>query len=234
MSGARSSRPSHRTRAFLLRRTEHGESDLVLALFTEKLGRIPALGRGARRSRKRFGGALEPFHALMVEVDEPGSGELFLLRDATIATTHTTLTSDLGRMDAAGRALSWVRAAAPPRTEEPTVWAVLERLMDRLDAAEATNPRLVLAEEGLKLLAAFGWGLTLSVCVRCGRPCEPGRAAMIDAEKGGLVCRACGGGRLTLSGAARERLALGALLPEDVDLALELVERALRAHVGVV
>jgi DNA repair protein RecO (recombination protein O) len=233
VKGARASRPSHRTRAFLLRRTEHGESDLVLALFTEKLGRISALGRGARRSQKRFGGALEPFHTLMLEVDEPGSGELFLLRDATIAAMHATLTGDLSRMDAAGRALSWVRTAAPPRTEEAAVWAALERLMDRLDATLPTSPRLVLAEEGLKLLAAFGWGLELSVCVRCGRPCEPGRAAMIDAEKGGLVCRSCGGARFKLSGAARARVAAGALLPEDVDLTLELVERALRAHVGV-
>jgi DNA repair protein RecO (recombination protein O) len=170
---------------------------------------------------------------LAVEVDEPGSGELFLLRDATIATMHATLTSDLARMDAAGRALSWVRAAAPPRTEEPAVWAAIERLMDRLDAAALTSPQLVLAEEGLKLLSAFGWGLELSVCVRCGRACEPGRAAMIDADRGGLVCRACGGARFKLNGAARGRLAAGALGTEDVDLTLELVERALRAHVGV-
>ncbi|HEX3593620.1 MAG TPA: DNA repair protein RecO [Polyangiaceae bacterium] len=234
MSRTRASRPSHRTRAFLLRRTEHGEADLVLALFTESLGRIPALGRGARRSQKRFGGALEPFHTLLIDVDEPGSGELFLLREATIATMRLTLTSDLARMDAAGRALSWVRTAAPPRHDEPGVWTVIERLMDRLDAAGAASPRQVLAEEGLRLLAAFGWGLEMSRCVRCGRVCEPGRTAMVDADRGGLVCRACGGARFRLGGAARARVAAGALLPEDVDVTLDLVERALRAHVGVV
>jgi DNA repair protein RecO (recombination protein O) len=234
VSPARASRPSHRTRALLLRRTEHGESDLVLAMFTESLGRIPALGRGARRSQKRFGGALEPFHTLLVEVDEPASGELFLLREATIATMRPSLTSDLKRMDAAGRALSWVRVAAPARTEEPAVWTALERLLDRLDSAQPTSPALVLAEEGLHLLAAFGWGLELSRCVRCGKECEPGRTAMVDPDRGGLVCRACGGARFRLGGAARARVAAGTLLPEDVDVALDLVERALRAHVGVV
>ncbi len=206
----------------------------MLALFTESLGRIPALGRGARRSRKRFGGALEPFHTLLVDVDEPASGELFLLREATIATLRATLTSDLSRMDAAGRALSWVRAAAPPRTEERAVWTTLERLMDRLDAPATTSPRLALAEEGLRLLAAFGWGLELSRCVRCGKECEPGRTAMVDPDRGGLVCRACGGARHRLAGPARARVAEGALHPEDVDVTLDLVERALRAHVGVV
>lgn len=206
----------------------------MLALFTESLGRIPALGRGARRSQKRFGGALEPFHTLFVDVDEPGSGELYLLREASIATMRPTLTSDLSRMDTAGRALSWVRTAAPPRHVEPGVWQVVEQLMDRLDDVAQTNPRLVLAEEGLRLLAAFGWGLELSRCVRCGRECEPGRTAMVDPERGGLVCRACGGAHFRLKGAARARVAAGALAAEDVDVALDLVERALRAHVGVV
>jgi len=234
VSPARTSRPSHRSRALLLRRTEHGESDLVLSMFTESLRRIPVLGRAARRSRKRFGGALEPFHTLLVEVDEPGSGELFLLREATIATMRPTLTSDLMRMDVAGRALSWVRVAAPARTEEPAVWKTLERLLERLDDAKTASPRLVLAEEGLRLLAAFGWGLELSRCVGCGKDCEPGRTAMVDPDRGGLVCRACGGARLRLGGAARERIAAGTLSPDDVDVTLDLVERALRAHVGVV
>jgi len=233
VSPSRAARPSHRTRALLLRRTEHGESDLVLALFTESLGRISALGRGARRSQKRFGGALEPFHTLSIQVEEPSSGELFHLREATIATMRPALTSDLRRMDAAGRALSWVRTAAPARTVEPEVWAAMERLLDRLDAPDLVSPGLALAEEGLALLAAFGWGLELGQCVRCGKPCEPGRAAMIDAERGGLVCRACGGARIRVGGELRARLAASRLLPEDVDVALDLVERALRAHVGV-
>jgi DNA repair protein RecO (recombination protein O) len=216
----------------LLRRTEHGESDLVLALFTESFGRVSALARGARKSQKRFGGSLEPFHTLALEADEPAQGELFHLRDARIEVPRLALTADLSRMDAAGRALGWVRVAAPPRTAEPEVWRAIITLLDRLDAPGALDARLVLAEQGLALLAAFGWGLDLERCVRCGKPCEPGKAAMIDAERGGLVCRACGGARIRLSGPLRDRLARGALVEEDVDVALDLVERALRTHVG--
>jgi DNA repair protein RecO (recombination protein O) len=230
--GARPARASHRTAALLLRRVELGESDLVLALFTESLGRISALARGARKSAKRFGGALEPFHTMALELDEPASGELFLLRDATIDTTRLTLTTNLERMEAAGRALAWVRAAAPQREPEPAIWRALQGLHARLDEVGTVDAKVVLAEQGLALLSAFGWGLDFAQCVRCGKPCEPARAAMVDAERGGLVCRACGGARLRLSGKARERLALGAILPEDADTALDLVERAIRAHVG--
>jgi DNA repair protein RecO (recombination protein O) len=193
---------------------------------------LPALARGARRSQKRFGGALEPFHTLRIEVEEPGMGELFQLREATIETMRLRLTEDLERMDAAGRALGWVRTAAPPRIAEPEVWRAITNLLDRLNAPSAIDPKLVLAEEGMRLLAAFGWGLDLERCVRCGKPCEPQKAALVDPTRGGLVCRACGGARLRIAGAARARLVAGRLEPGDVEVALDIVERALEAHAG--
>jgi DNA repair protein RecO (recombination protein O) len=216
----------------LLRRTEHGEADLVLSLFTQSLGRVSALARGGRKSARRFGGALEPFHTLRIDVDEPSGGDLFLLREAALEVPRATLTSNLDRMDAAGRALAWVRAASPPRTAEPDVWREITTLLDRLNADERVDPRLVLAEQGLRLLGAFGWGLDLERCVRCGKPCETGRSAFVDPVRGGLVCRSCGSARMKLSGAARERLAALELAPEDVETALDLIERTLKAHAG--
>jgi DNA repair protein RecO (recombination protein O) len=91
---------------------------------------------------------------------------------------------------------------------------------------------------GLRLLAAVGWGLDLDRCVRCGKACDPGASAYLDPGEGGLVCRACGGGRVLLRGGRRERLlaaiqghdaALGA---DEVRLALEIVDAALAAHGG--
>lgn len=233
MKAARKARQSHKTRALVLRRVEHGESDLVLALFTESEGRLSALARSARKSQKRFGGVLEPFHTLRVDLDEPGSGDLYALREAVIETPRLNLTSRLDRMDAAGHVLAWVRAVAPPRIAEPAVWRVLASILDRLDESGDVSSRLVLAEGGLGLLRAFGWGLDLERCVRCGKPCEPGKAAMADPLKGGLVCRSCGGAHSKLSGAARARMAAEKLEGGDVDVCLDLVERALKTHAGV-
>lgn len=228
----RVSHRAHRTLALLLRKVEHGETDLVVSFFTEALGRVSALARGARRSTRRFGGALEPFHTLRVDLDEPTGADLFILREAVLDVPRVALTSSLDRMDAAGRGMGWVRAASPSRTAEPDVWRELTTLLDRLNDERSEDPRLVLAERGLRLLGAFGWGLDLGRCVRCGKPCDKGRAAYVDPVRGGLVCRSCGSARLKLGGAARERLASSSLLPEDADVALELIESTLKAHAG--
>jgi DNA repair protein RecO (recombination protein O) len=221
-----------------LRRVGYGESDLVVTLLTEDLGRVSALARGARKSRRRFGGSLEPMHTLRVRVDERAGAELGVLSDATIDRVRARLTADLDRLDAAGRALGWVRRAAPPARPEPDVWRVLSELLDRLDAAGDVDPRCELAQGGLRLLSAFGWGLELERCVGCGKPCDPGRSAMVDPARGGLVCRSCGGARTVLAGRTRARLALAArgepaLEAPDVAVALELCEAALAAHMGL-
>jgi DNA repair protein RecO (recombination protein O) len=236
---AASAASSIETRAFVLRRVDYGESDLVLGLFTEKLGRISALARGARKSRKRFGGVLEPMHTLSMHVDERPGAELFTLREAKLDHVRTRLTAELERLEVAGRALGWVRRASPPRTAEPSVWAALSDLLDRLDdPSAAPSPRKELAEAGLRLLVAFGWGMDLGRCVSCGKPCPEGQAAMVDVARGGLVCRACGGASLRIVGPTRSRLIraaggqIGALCDADLDAAVDLTDRAFRAHLG--
>jgi DNA repair protein RecO (recombination protein O) len=212
----------------------------VLSLFTVELGRISALARGARKSRRRFGGVLEPMHTLEVTLDERPSSELYILREAKIDKPRTGMLESLDRLDAAGRALGWVRRAAPPKTPEPALWTALEDLLDRLSYANDAAPaRQRLAESGLALLAAFGWAIDFERCVRCGKEAGAGQAAALDPVRGGLVCQSCGGARLRLKGDARDRLAraargeASALEETDVALALDIVDQAMRAHAGL-
>ena len=228
----------------MVRVVPYGEADAVVTLFTEELGKVPAMARGARKSRRRFAAALEPMNTLNIALDERPGAELFGLREATVFTPRTHVLSDLDRMNAAGKALRWARGGSPNRTREPGVWLELELLLDRLnDAADPLPPGTHLAASGLRLLRHFGYGLELDACVRCGRPCDPGRSAYVDAGAGGLICQACGGGHNPhhhlVDAAKRERLSAAAagrdaaLLPGDTDVAQKLVDEALAGHAGL-
>lgn len=241
MAAARSAAPvrSHTTAALLLKRTVYGESDLIVTLFTDRLGRISALARGARRSQRRFAGALEPIHGMLAELDERASTELFTLREARLEQPRHYLTTDLERLECAGSSLNWLRRATPSRAPEPELWQLSNQFLDRLNAPSEPNPRGALAEFGLAMLTAMGWGLQFDTCIRCGRSCGEGQSALIAPEQGGLICRSCGGARRQLSGPLRHRLSAASLgqtqILEDGDaaMALELVERALEAHAGI-
>jgi DNA repair protein RecO (recombination protein O) len=232
------------TPALVLRRTPYGEADLIVSLFTEKSGRLSALARSARKSQRRFGGSLEPLHTLEVRLDERPDSDVLTLREARLTTLRPALLEDLSRLEAAGRYLSWIRQAAPEHTPEPLLWRLCLGCLDELNAA-ATQPAdsvpsaaLTLGRYGLGLLEASGWRLELEHCVQSGVPCPPGKAAMIDPERGGLVSRAQGGASISVSGAQRARLMSAqqgepALIEADAELTLSLVERCLKAHAGI-
>ena len=117
---------------------------------------------------------------------------------------------------------------------------MIDQSHDRLaESHGAEAVAIALAEAGLSLLSAFGWGIDFERCVRCGRQALPAQSASVDAVRGGLICRNCGGARLRLSAAARERMAaaaageVGVLTFAEAGSALTLVEAALGAHAGI-
>lgn len=230
--------------ALVLQSVVFRESDLIVTLLTEEAGKVSAIARGARASRRRFAGALEPIHTITAVVEDRG-GDLASMKDASILTPRIALVGSLVAVEAAGRALRWARALCPPRTPERAVFASLTRLLDQLeqDCASgvdaAANAPVALARASLEMLTAAGYGLDLGECVRCGTPCPPERAVTVDAQAGGVVCRACGGGAWLLSSAqraavdARLRGIEAPISRGDAEVIVRLVEEVMTTHAGV-
>lgn len=217
--------------ALLLRRVAVRDNDDIVHLFTEQIGAVSAIARGARRGSKRFS-ALEPMHTLRVSIDVSPARELGTLKETSLARPRLGLASRLDAMEAAGHALRWVRRAAPARTEEPALWDEIVALLDALDAPGGA-PKRLLAASGVRLLAAAGWGLELTRCVRCGKPAPPNARTIVDASAGGVVCRTCGAVGVPLSSAGRAAMLAamdGAPIDTDPDPIVALVDRALEIH----
>ncbi len=224
--------------ALLVRSVPYGEADVVATFFTEEHGKLSAIVRGARKSTKRFGGALEPIHGLFVSLEDKGK-ELCVLKEARIERPRTGLASSLEAMETAGQALRWIRHLCPFRTPEPEAWRSLVALLEALDTpGEPAELRTRLATFGLQLLTDMGYALELERCIRCGTPCPEGRSAFVDASAGGIVCTSCGGARRTISGELRAlavRAQRGGLVPLSWALAgtlIEIAEEAMAAHAG--
>lgn len=213
---------------------------------TESVGKVGARLRAGRKSSRRASGGIEPFHGLEVVLEDHG-GDLMTLKEVRLVTVRGAIAASLDAMEAGGAALRWARHLLPPRHAEPAAWAVLVRLLDTLDR-EVSRPRAVLALGGLALLASVGYALELERCIVCGRPCPDGAPAHVDATRGGLVCRSCGGGGRLLDARTRGLAAraqrspeegedwlapLEALPPEPTETLLAILGDAMAAHAGL-
>jgi DNA repair protein RecO (recombination protein O) len=219
-----------RTDAFVLRSVDYGDSDRIVTLLTSAEGRVAALARGARKSQKRFAGALQPFCRLEVELVR-GRGELHRLAEARVTRAFPSLLSSLARMTAAGAALEVLRALAPEHHPEPALFEATERFFERLAVSEPGLERLEALRAEARFVGVAGFAPNLQRCGRCGREAPRGRAALFDPAAGSVICRACGGAPLKLTGEARAWLddaAAGGAAPLDPSAA-PMVERALEA-----
>src|SRR5271165_2700075 len=129
-----------KSEAVVLRSMRYGEADRILHLYTPNRGRVSAIAKGVRRARSRFGGRLEPFFRLHIELHE-GRGELLTVTGALTVDGHGRLRCDAGALDAAARACDAVGRLFETAEPHPGVFNLLCRQLALLDEQAGTSGR---------------------------------------------------------------------------------------------
>ena len=187
----------------LLRSVDYGESDRIVTLLTTTVGKVSAIARSARRSKRRFGGALQPY-VLMRATLRKGRGELAHLNRVEVVHAYMGILSDLERIDVAGAALRFVREVIEDNHPDPRAFSAVTDLLEALEAGG--DPHTLAAAFRVRMFAVLGHAPSIEACFRCGKRAESGRAASFEPRAGAIVCTDCGGGPVKLSGQAREHL----------------------------
>ncbi len=236
-----------KTEAVVLRSLRYGEADRILHLYTPQRGRVSAIAKGVRRARSRFGGRLEPFFRLQLDLHE-GRGELLTVTGAQTVEAYPRLRSDARALDAAARACDAVGRLFETGEPHPNVFNLLCRRLSLLDERPVVAGRYDGESDGgystdrrpvggradalafrLKLMLAAGLAPQLGACAGCG---EREHLVGFSGASGGVVCGACEAASFPLDPDAYSFMtnALGLPLadaPDAPELALGQVERAI-------
>ncbi len=237
------------TQALLLRASDFGESDRILQLLTPATGRISVIAKGARRSVKRFGGNLDLFNQLRVQIERRRPQTLARLELARLVGAFHGLRTHPQRFALACYLLEVLSRLAPEggsRAESERLFRFAASALAWLDASEPTPATRPLLE--FRTLDAVGLRPELGRCVRCGARLGQGdgpRVAFLIGD-GGPRCARC-----RTPGEAGFSLQLGTLRALETSLDFELrqldrivlgqratdeaqrlLQRFLRFHVG--
>lgn len=215
------------TEAVVIGGVDYGDSDRVITLLTRARGKLAAFAAGARRSKRRFAGALEPFTLLSVRLRE-GRGELLHLDSCSVIAAHGGLREDLGRLAHAGHAAELCRELLRDHEAHPELFEEVVRYLGELARAPA-RPEDLLAFE-LAALSHAGFAPRLSECSICGE--RTSGAALFDPDHGGVLCGSCqaSAGRGALSADAAALDALRELQARGPFAGVSLPDAALRAR----
>jgi DNA repair protein RecO (recombination protein O) len=218
-----------KTEAIVLRSLRYGEADRILHVYTPQRGRVSAIAKGVRRARSRFGGRLEPFFRLQLDLHE-GRGELLTVTGAQTVEGYPRLRSDARALDAAARACDAVGRLFETGEPHPGVFNLLCRRLSLLDTGAGTaSGRTDALAFRLKLMLAAGLAPQLGACAGCG---EREHLVGFSGAAGGVVCGACEAASFPLDADAYRFMteALGQSLddvPSAPEPALGQVERAI-------
>jgi DNA repair protein RecO (recombination protein O) len=169
--------------ALVLRTWPFHEADLLVSLFTREHGRVKGVARHAMRSRRRFGGALEPMtHVRATWAERPGQ-ELARLDAFEIVQSPLTGAVDYGRV-AALELVAEVLDELPEGAVEDAVFRLAVAVLAELKVGSVWMPVTYFC---LWMNRLMGWMPELGHCVVCGLDLR-GADAWYSPVNDGLTC----------------------------------------------
>lgn len=181
----------YRTEAIVLRRSDWGEADRLLTLFTPELGKLRVLAKGVRRLRSRKAGHLELFTRSNLLVAK--GRDLHIVTQAETVDAYRPARDDLLRTTYACYVAELVDQFTLDGAENRPLYNLLAQALGWVGSSHdlAATARYV----ELAVLDLVGYRPELFRCVRRGEAVQA-EDQFFSVSEGGAVCPRCGPGQV--------------------------------------
>ena len=176
---------SYRDDGIVLRTQKLGEADRIVTLLARRAGRVRAVAKGVRRTKSKFGGRLEPFTHVDLQLYTGRSLDV-ITQAETVRPYGQSFAGDYPRYTT-GTAMLETAEKFTPIEKEPAIRQFLLLVGGLRALGEGQHdPRLVLDAYLLRSVAVAGYAPALDECAVCGTraPDPPGGAAEDDPAAG--------------------------------------------------
>lgn len=185
------------TEAIVLHAFDYLESSRILRLVTREGGVRSALAKGARRSSRRFGSAVDLFAQGTAQLYTKPGRDLDTLSAFEVTASRATLAADLGRF-AGASAIAELTLRFGRDAADSGLYDAVSAALDALAAAPAEAALTTTLAGAWRIVAELGFAPTVDACGDCHSPLEAQATVMFSHRAGGALCPRCA--RLAPSG----------------------------------
>jgi DNA repair protein RecO (recombination protein O) len=182
-------RRQHRTEAIVLRLFDYGESDRIVTFCTAGYGKLRGIAKGARRSRKRFANALEPFSLSHLLFSRRGPDSLALVEGSEVISHFPQIRADLEKTLAASYLIDLTDQFLPEEKRNEAVFKLLRDFLSLIEASPIAESILRFFE--IRLLKLSGYNPALDRCLLCNTPVGNETTYRFSVADGSLTCTGC-------------------------------------------
>jgi DNA repair protein RecO (recombination protein O) len=170
--------------AVVLRTWPVQEADLIVSFFTRDYGRVKGIAKSALKSRKRFGGALEPMTVARAWFAERPRQELVRLDQLEIIRSPLSAPVDHARMAVLSFFAELLDEALPEHDPQETVFRLLLAVLEQTTVEQ---PWMPLTYFSLWMTRLTGLLPDIGHCTACGESLVAGETSF-NALGDGLFC----------------------------------------------
>ena len=170
--------------AIVLRTYPLREADLLVMLFTRLEGKVRGVARSAKKSRRRFGGALEPLTYVKASYEDRERQELTRLDSCEVLESPLATQVSYPRAVALAHVAELLDELLPDREANDAVFRLALSVLAGLRGTEVWMPVTYFE---LWITRLMGYLPDLSECITCGRVLN-GNRAFFHALADGLMC----------------------------------------------
>jgi len=185
--------------AVVLRTWPVHEADLIVSFFTRDYGRVKGVAKSALRSRKRFGGALEPMTLARAWFAERPRQELVRLDQLEVLRSPLSAPVDYARMAVLSFFAEVIDEALPDHDPQETVYRLVVSVLEQTTAvqSETAQPWMPLTYFSLWMTRLMGLLPDITHCMICGEALQPADVGGKSDLKGHDFSRAESGLRMS-------------------------------------
>ena len=178
------------TDAVVLHAIPYLESSRILRLATRAHGVVSVLGKGARRSQRRFGSAVDLFAEGEAQYYTKPGRDLQTLGAFEVTRARVAIGADLDRFAAASAVAELVLRFGRDEAE-PTWYDALVAALDAVAAAPVGRGREAGLAGAWGVVGALGFAPALDHCAHCGTVLAPDADVRFSQPAGGALCDSC-------------------------------------------
>ena len=175
------------TNAIVLKRIPYSDTSVICSVFTEEMGKVSILAKGAWKQKNALGPILEPINHIHVQFYNKNSRNIQIVKDVEFIQQFSILRSRLGRMIIAFAVIEIIDKSTLEKNPYPILYRLGWRVLDKIND-ENQNFLFVFTFFLYQLLLRLGFMINLNNCKNCARDVTQGG---MDDYTGELVCINC-------------------------------------------
>jgi DNA repair protein RecO (recombination protein O) len=179
----------HKTAAIVLRCLDYGESDRIITFYTQELGKLKGIAKGAKRSKKRFANALEPFSCLQLLFSRRGRDTLAFIEGCDVEDHFPAIRSDLEKILIASYMVELTDIFTLEGKKNDDLFQLLQDFLGFLNSGSVAEGLLQFFE--IRFLKVAGYDPVLDRCLACKTPVGHESHYMFIPREGGIRCGSC-------------------------------------------